>query len=210
MNAAADPADAVAAVEPEDQARANVYALLARLYADAPDRALLQAIASSDEIVAEGEQTAFARAWNDLIAASAAIDPEAAAQEYVDLFVGVGKSEVNLHASHYLTGFMMEKPLAALRARLARMGLEKSPGLPVVEDHIGALCETMRVLILGRGSYRAASVERQKEFFDAEIAPWFESLCNATDACSVSNYYRKVAELTRVFLRVELQAFQID
>jgi len=34
---------------PEDRARADYYALLARLYADAPDAALLQAIAQSSE-----------------------------------------------------------------------------------------------------------------------------------------------------------------
>ena len=49
--------------------------------------------------------------------------PDAAAEEYNDLFVGVGKSAVNLHASHCLTGFMMEKPLVDVRATLARMGL---------------------------------------------------------------------------------------
>ena len=45
------------------------------------------------------------------------------AQEYADLFIGVGKCEVNLHASHWLTGFMMEKPLADLRTVLASLGL---------------------------------------------------------------------------------------
>ena len=61
-------------------------------------------------------------AWNRLILASRAMDAEAAEQEYTDLFVGVGKSPVNLHASHWLTGFMMERPLAQLRADLARAG----------------------------------------------------------------------------------------
>ena len=46
-----------------------------------------------------------------LLDASAAMDPEAAAQEYTDLFVGVGKCEVNLHGSHWIAGFMIEKPL---------------------------------------------------------------------------------------------------
>ena len=38
------------------------------------------------------------------------------AQEYDRLFGGVGKPEVYLYASHYLSGFLNEKPLARLRA----------------------------------------------------------------------------------------------
>ena len=46
-------------------------------------------------------------------------------QEYTDLFIGVGKSEVNLHGSHWLSGFMMDKPLAELRGDLTELGLER-------------------------------------------------------------------------------------
>jgi TorA maturation chaperone TorD len=77
----------------------------------------------------------LAGAWEMLRAASAAMDSEAAADEYNNLFVGVGKCEVNLHASHWLTGFMMEKPLAELRATLARLGLARRPEANLVEDH---------------------------------------------------------------------------
>ena len=78
------------------------------------------------------------------------MDPDAAVVEYNSLFVGVGKSEVNLHASHWLTGFMMEKPLADVRAALARLGLGRRPGVSLVEDHLAALLETMRILVAGQ------------------------------------------------------------
>ena len=39
----------------------------------------------------------LAAAWNRLLDASRAMDADAARQEYDDLFVGVGKCEVNLH-----------------------------------------------------------------------------------------------------------------
>ena len=48
---------------PEDAARADFYALLARLWHAGPDAGLLAAIAAADEIVAEGDQAGLADAW---------------------------------------------------------------------------------------------------------------------------------------------------
>src|ERR1700740_1995643 len=92
-------------VAAEDQARANFYALLSRLYADAPDAALLRAIAAADElpvVATDAGARDLAESWRKLIAASAAMDAEAAAEEYQELFIGVGKSAVSLHASAYV------------------------------------------------------------------------------------------------------------
>ena len=44
------PAVFTPSIEPEDQARADFDALLARLYAAEPDAALLRSIASADEL----------------------------------------------------------------------------------------------------------------------------------------------------------------
>src|SRR5512140_1290588 len=92
-------------IAPEDQARAEFYALLARLYADGPDRALLQAISNAPplgipSLTEDLDSSAghLAAAWDRLRAASSVMEPDAAEQEYVDLFIGVGKSPVNLHA----------------------------------------------------------------------------------------------------------------
>ena len=62
-------------VQSEDQARADFYALLARLYAAAPDAALLSSIAACDELSADAASEggrALADAWRKLIAASTA------------------------------------------------------------------------------------------------------------------------------------------
>ena len=61
----------------------------------------------------------LAAAWNRLVLASRAMDAEAAEQEYTDLFIGVGQSEVNLHASHWLSGVMMADRWSNVRAELA-------------------------------------------------------------------------------------------
>jgi len=193
----------------EDQARADFYALLARLYAAAPDTGLLHALASAKPWPEDADNQ-LAQSWNRLIAASAAMDAAAAEQEYTDLFVGVGKSEVNLHASHWITGFMMEKPLAALRTELALLGLARKPRVSVLEDHLSALCETMRLLIAGAIGRPPATVPVQRRFFEAQIAPWARECCIAISESPLANYYGRVSEFTRLFLAAERDSLAIE
>jgi TorA maturation chaperone TorD len=193
--------------------------LLARLYSEGPDAALLAAIASAAPLPraaggsgvadAPGEHD-LASAWDALRAASLAIDEATARQEYDDLFVGVGKSEVNLHASHWLTGFMMEKPLADVRGALAGLGLARKHGTSMVEDHVAALCETMRILVAGTGNLRPAEFGVQKMFFDAHIVPWVFVCCDAISDSPLAHYYRQVAQFAKVFLALERDSFAMD
>jgi TorA maturation chaperone TorD len=207
------------AVDAEDAARAGFYALLSRLYAGPPDAALLAAIAGAAPLApdasaglagAEGDPQDLASAWAALRAASATAVPDALAQEYDDVFVGVGRSEVNLHASHWLTGFMMERPLAELRGTLARLGLARRPEVPLVEDHLSALCETMRILICGHGSARPASLAEQKSFFERHLEPWAPACCAAIGNCSLADYYKRVAQFTACFLALERDSFAME
>src|SRR5258708_31344120 len=94
-------------IDPEDQARADIYAVLARLYADAPDESFLKTLAAADRMPNGADDNRFAAAWNRLLDASAAMDPAAAAQEYTDLFIGVGKCAVDLHGSHWSAAFLI-------------------------------------------------------------------------------------------------------
>ena len=136
-------------LDPEDQARADLYAVLARLYADPPDESFLKTLAAAERLPSRADDNRLAAAWNRLLDASGAMDPEAAAQEYTDLFVGVGKCEVNLHASHWIAGFMIEKPLVELRSDLVTLKIARKEAATLLEDHLSALCETMRMLVSG-------------------------------------------------------------
>jgi TorA maturation chaperone TorD len=196
-------------VAPEDEARAEFYALLARLYAAAPDAPLLAAIGASALWEDNGSQP-LAAAWNRLVLASRAMDAEAAEQEYTDIFVGVGKSEVNPHGSHWLSGFMMEKPLAELRGELAELGLGRQTGVTMLEDHLAALFETMRILIAGQGDRPPVLPSMQQRFFERRIASWSFACCNAIKKCAVANYYLRVAEFTCEFLAVERDSLAMD
>lgn len=207
------PVSAVAPValahplSPEDRARADFYALLARLYADAPDARFLQTVGRAATL--EGH-TPFPGAWNRLVAASAAMDAEAAAQEYTDLFIGVGKCEVNLHASHWISGFMLEKPLADLRSDLSHLGLARRDDVVMLEDHLSALCETMRLLIAGQAERGPASVASQRDLFERHIAPWVFRCCTAIRECAIANYYARVAEFTEQYMALDRDALAMD
>ena len=75
-------------------------------------------------------------------------------EEFLALFVGVGRSEVSLYASHYL-GPQSGRPLAEVRAALSELGLARRPGSSEYEDHLAVLFETMRMLVGGDGESAA-------------------------------------------------------
>jgi TorA maturation chaperone TorD len=199
-------------VAAEDIARANFYALIARLFASPPDTALIKAIASAPPLATEDDGAALPQAWSKLIAASSVIDEDSAREEYEALFGGVGKAAVNLHASHHLTGFMMEKPLSDVRESLKKIGIARIESQQFVEDHISALCETMRLLIVGGGqgsTLVAMPITTQKEFFNLHIASWVQKCCTAIAKHSLANYYRVVAESACAFFQVEEESLGI-
>lgn len=191
----------------EDLARAGMYALLARLLYAAPDAELLQAIAQADEIAAP--QSALADAWHGLQAASAAMDAEAAMQEYEQVFIGLGQGEVMPYMSWHLTGFLMEEPLARLRDDLARLGLARVAGVGEPEDHAAALCEVMRFLAAGDAEAGPAVLKRQREFFGRHLRPWYAKFAVQLETAPSANYYRGVARLWKSFCDVEAAAFDI-
>jgi TorA maturation chaperone TorD len=192
---------------PEDQARAGYYALLARLFYAGPDADLLAAIANSEEIVAAGEQSALAAAWNALALAARAMDADAARLEYDQLFVGTGKAEVTPYASFYLTDTGREKILVRIRTELAGLGLRRSDQALEPEDHIAGLFDAMRYLIsLGSGD---AALQQQRDFFDRYIGRSFQRFCVAISDSEKANFYKHVAHFTDTFLTVESEALKV-
>jgi TorA maturation chaperone TorD len=105
---------------------------------------------------------------------------------------------------------MMEKPLADLRATLATMGLGRRDGVTLVEDHLSALCETMRILIAGDDDRAPVPVSQQREFFERHIEPWVFKCCGAIFNCPVANYYRQVAQFTNCYLALERDSLAME
>jgi TorA maturation chaperone TorD len=195
-----------APIAAEDQARADVYALLGRLFTAAPDAALLRALGGTERL--DAAAGSWPLAFNRLADASSVMDAEAAGQEYTDLFIGVGQSEVSLHATYWLEG--REAPLAALRGELSALGLSRRPEASLMEDHLGPLLETMRILISGAPGVAPVPIATQRAFFERWVGGWAEKCCGAIDRTSIANYYRRVAECTKCFLALERDSFAID
>jgi TorA maturation chaperone TorD len=194
----------------EDQARADLYALIARLLLAPPDRSLLEHLASADSIASQQSDNPLDRTWEKLILASTVSDPDAISEEYAQIFIDVGTPQVNPYGSLYLAGFMMEKPLAALRSDLADLGLGRQSDVGELEDHLGVLCEAMRIMIAGEGRGKRQTTARQKIFFERHIAPWWQHCLDDIRQATGANFYCRVAEFAGAFLQIESEAFELE
>lgn len=190
---------------PEDQARAELYALIANLFYGPPEAKLLATIAQAPPPGEEAD-SALAFAWRELQKAAAENDPEAVRREYDALFVTVGQAPVMLYGSYYQAGFLHEKPLARLREALARLGFARKPGAAEPEDHISALCDVMRMLILDDGS---GAVAAQQDFFGRFLRPWYSRLMAEIARAEEADFYRIVGRFTQTVLDIETQSFEI-
>ncbi|MGA8514137.1 MAG: molecular chaperone TorD family protein [Burkholderiaceae bacterium] len=191
----------------EETARAEVYGLLAALYYAPPSAELLaQLRVAVTEAPAKGGL--LEAPWRDVVTAARAADDAAIRSEYDALFGGIGKPEVYLFGSHYLSGFLNEKPLARLRTDLAKLGLARDETMPETEDHFAYLCEVMRYLIAGE-DVTVANLTQQKSFFGDHIAAWTVAMCDAVAAHPRARFYAALAGFTQVFLSVETQGFDM-
>ena len=210
VRAAATSVGAALPLSSEDQARADLYALAARLLLAPPGAALLAQLGSADPILAEGGDPALERAWQKLVLASSVMDADAVAAEFDALFVSNGTPKLNPYGSLYISGFMNDTPLAELRSDLARFGIKRMRGVGEFEDHLGALCETMRVLIAGGPGIRRQSHHEQQAFFEARIAPWYERCLDDIAEAPEANYYCLVAAFVGALLEIEADAFVVE
>jgi TorA maturation chaperone TorD len=189
---------------PHDDLRASLYGLLAHLLAKPPSPQLLGLL----EEIEDGGTVAddLATAWRLLKVAARDHNPEALDDEYHSLFIGIGRGELVPYASWYLTGFLMDRPLAYLRRDLDVLGIERQPGASDPEDHAASLCESMRVIIAAGD----IPFSTQQHFFRNHIASWmpafFQDLQQAKAAC----LYAAVGGLGEAFLRFENRYFDLE
>lgn len=190
----------------EDRARAEHYAVFSRLFASPPDRDFLQqlpALAASWG----GAESALGQAWLMLADAARSVDAELVEEEYTRLFLTIGRPEVMLFGSFYMAGFLMEEPVVELRADLAELGLGRRMGVTESEDHIAALSDVMRHLIVTGPD--AAGLARQKAFFEGHLAPWAAQLADALAAAPDARFYSRTSALVRAFFEIERLAFDM-
>jgi TorA maturation chaperone TorD len=204
------PLQYVPTASPEDQARAQLYGLVASLFYAAPDAQLLSALVHADGFRGgDDERTeqgrALALAWRELTEACRSAFPVLLAHEHTELFVSAGRAEVTPYLMHFVMRYESETPLVDLRRQLADWGIARRESVNEPEDHISALCETMRFAI----AVQQRPLVEQKVFFNRYLYRGAIAFCDAVRASDKARFYRHVAGLARAFFEVEREAFEI-
>jgi TorA maturation chaperone TorD len=182
--------------------RAGVYELIARLLAREPDQELLDVLAGIDGVdTSEGK---VAMGWELMKQSAQKADLSSVQDEFFSLFVGLGRGELVPFGSWYLTGFLMEKPLAVLRNDLQQLGFERQEGVTESEDHVAALCDVMAILIRGGSEVQ---ISQQDKFFNDQLSPWVGSFFSDMQEAKGASFYRSVGFFGESFFEFEQRLF---
>ena len=191
-----------AQLQPEDEARAGIYGLIARLFYAPPDAETLGYILHSNAYEGSGK---LAIAWRNMAEACRTAFPVVLENEHTDLFIGTGKAEVTPYLTHYVIKYATDNPLVELRQQLIRWGLGRRENANEPEDHIAGICEAMRFAI----AVQHRSLDEQKAFFDRFLYRGAIAFCDAVSASTKGSFYRLVAAFAREFFELEREAFEM-
>jgi len=190
----------------EDHARAGCYALIGRLFYDAPDPDLLAVICDASPAAgASGAEGGFALAWGALQSVCRNAGVDALRREYDSLFIGVGKAAITLYTSRFVSDAAADKHLVRLREHLDALGLARRSSVFEVEDHISGLCDVMRHLIEDN-----QALEDQRQFFDNFGKAGAVPLCDAVEQAEPAVFYKHVAAFAKAFFELETLAFEME
>jgi len=192
------------AIAEEDALRAQVYGLVSALLVAPPSAELLGAVKAM-----EGDETPFGQAVSALARSAGEVPHDDVSDEFTRLFYGHGAGgELHPYASFYLTGFVYDKPLLALRDDLGRLGLTRAEGVSEPEDSIAFLLNTMHDLITDAHG-QAMDVAGQKEFFDKHIGSWAGRFFADLEGAENAMFYRPVGAIGQLLMEIEDKAFTL-
>ncbi|MCG7624234.1 MULTISPECIES: TorD/DmsD family molecular chaperone [unclassified Epibacterium] len=190
-------------VSEEDRLRADLYNYLGLMLAAPPSEMLLEQTAGLS-----GDETPLGQAITQLARVAKRTKPAGAEREFNALFIGLGRGELLPYASYYLTGFLNEKPLAALRKDMSARGLSRAPNVFEPEDNIASLMEMMGAMIVGRFG-AATPLAEQKTFFNKHIGPWAAHFFADLEGAKNSVLYASVGAVGRAFMEIEAEGFRM-
>jgi TorA maturation chaperone TorD len=187
----------------EELARAGIYRLLAALLGNPPDQETLHALYS----LSDGSSP-IDNALKNIAIQAKKTDADSVANEYYNLFVGLGEGELVPYGSYYLAGFLHEKPLARLRSDLQHLEIEQQNGIAEPEDSISSVCEVMSALVAGDFG-NSTPLEVQRNFFVKHIGSWADDFFKDLEKAKSALFYARVGALGTLFMSIEKQAFAI-
>ena len=188
----------------EDQLRADMYSFLANLLRAEPSAELVDQLTKL-----ESDESPIGKSIKTLSKLASSLDLPTIRDEYVRIFIGVGRGEILPFASYYLTGFLKDKPLAKLRNDMKEIGIELAENVKEPEDHIASLFDMMSGLILGKFSKRF-SIGEQKEFFNKHLASWVDLLMRDIESSRIAVFYSPIGTIGREFMEIERSSFSMD
>ena len=194
------------AIPPEDMERANLYGLLARVLGEPMGDETLEFVRALE---GQSDDTELGAALTALGAVAVRTPRGSAEEEFSALFYGDGSGgELLPYGSYYLTGFLLEKPLASLRGDMMELGIQTSGISKEPEDHIAFLCEIMHGLITGAFK-KPADLATQKTFFKTHMAPWAGQFFADLEGAESAVLYMPVGTIGRLFMAIEADAFEL-
>ncbi len=191
-------------IDNEDQLRADMYSFLASLLRAEPNEDLVKQLTNL-----ESDDSPIGKSIKTLSKLSSSLDLPTIRDEYVRIFIGVGRGEILPFASYYLTGFLKDKPLAKLRNDMKEIGIELAENVKEPEDHISSLFDMMSGLILGKFN-KKFSIGEQKDFFNKHLNPWVDLLMRDIESSKIAVFYSPVGTIGREFIEIERSSFSMD
>jgi len=188
----------------EDQLRADMYSFLANLLRAEPSSELVNQLTKL-----ESDDSPIGKSIKTLSKLASSLDLPTIRDEYVRIFIGVGRGEILPFASYYLTGFLKDKPLAKLRNDMKEIGIELAENVKEPEDHIASLFDMMSGLILGKFS-KKFSIGEQRDFFNKHLAPWVGLLMRDIESSRIAVFYSPIGTIGREFMEIERSSFSMD
>lgn len=196
--------------------RQSYYEILGALLRREPSGDLLQQLATGIEertVAARNLHPLLGTGWEEiegfLKKAPAESLADTVADEYTRLFIGPHGPEVNPYESYYLTGRLLDRPLADVRTFLKSAGLEKLEEYPEPEDFLAFEMEVMRWLIEKQAT--AADAQDQARFFRLQsdflkehLLVWGPACGRDIERAEGANFYRFAAKILQGFLALEL------
>ena len=200
--------------------RQSYYAVLAALFRKEPSGELLQQLAGEIGARAQAARNLhplLGAGWEAIERFVADTPPdrlsENVAEEYVQLFIGPLAAAVNPYESFYLTGRLLDRPLANVRTFLKSAGIEKLQEYPEPEDFLAVELEVMRWLIGKQMATADLNDERrwiklQADFLKEHLLVWGPDCAQDIERAECAKFYRSAAKILQGFLALELNFFR--
>jgi TorA maturation chaperone TorD len=203
-NLSSSTAKLIDIIDNEDQLRADMYSFLASLLRAEPNADLVKQLTNL-----ESDDSPIGKSIKTLSKLASSLDLPTIRDEYVRIFIGVGRGEILPFASYYLTGFLKDKPLAKLRNDMKEIGIQLAENVKEPEDHIASLFDMMSGLILGKFN-KKFSIGEQKDFFNKHLNPWVDLLMRDIESSKIAVFYSPVGTIGREFIEIERSSFSMD